>query len=190
MHYLILFVTSSEERYCISTGNFPKVSGWPGIVWHPPISLSLSLLFPRSFPLEFPFNCDTSSGLWRTAHPVISRHYPGMQGQVLPVQSMSARCTVLSPLSLSVTLSLSRCREDLPAFISVDLSCLRRNASFFPLACSTLRGNHGLADRDANHSIIVWPRRRKDQTGATSIALARALTRKYRVSLRNQFSLT
>lgn len=71
------------------------------------------------------------------------------------------------PPSLSITLSLSRSREDLPPVISVDLSCLRRNASFFPLACSMLRGNYSLADRDANHSITVWPRRRKDQTGAT-----------------------
>lgn len=78
-----------------------------------------------SLSLEFPFNCDTSSGLWRTAHPVISRHYPGMRGQVLPVQSMSARCMVLSPSLL---------RQALSRYLSLDLEKIS-----FPLSLSISR---------------------------------------------------
>lgn len=92
-------------------------------------------------PHEFPFNCDTSSGLWRTAHPVISRYYLGMRGQVLPVQSMSARCTVPWAPSLSICLSVPPDPEkiSLSSSISVDHSSRRCDANFFPFACSTLR---------------------------------------------------
>lgn len=109
VHYLILFATSSKEEYCISLEfqSRRSLGDWASYDSHQPSFPSLPL------SLEFPFNCDTSSGLWRTAHPVISRHYPGMRGQVLPVQSMSARCMVLSHLSFvklyhAISLSISR----------------------------------------------------------------------------------
>lgn len=124
----------------------------------------------------------------RIPAPVISRHYPGMRGQVLPVQSMSARRTILpspspsQPVSHSLALPLSHSVSlsfDLHislARFSVDLS---DDAAFFPLACSTLRGKRTLTppaaavDRDANHSIIVRPPGRKDRAGTTSDATAR-----------------
>jgi len=102
-----------------------KIAGWPSIVWQLPIFLS--------FSLEFPFNCDTSSGLWRTVHPVISRHYPGMRGQVLPVQSMSAdaRSYPFTPPSLSLSLSPS-----LSLYLVISLSISRRSLSLPSLSIS------------------------------------------------------
>lgn len=91
----------------------------------------------------------------------------------IPPLCVSLCLAISLSLHYSPPTPLSRSWEGLCPSVSVDLSCLRRNASFFPLACFMLRGNHSLADRDANHSIIAWPRRRKDQTGATDVALAR-----------------
>jgi len=114
------------------------------VITCPSLSLSLSL------SLEFSFNCDTSSGLWRTAYPVISRHYSGMREQapgsinVRPVHG-----TAPSPLPLVDLEIRSPCAP---------LDRPDATRGFFPLACSTLRGSRSLADRDANHSIIALPR--------------------------------
>lgn len=163
--------------------NFLRKGYW--VAQHRVTTTHFSLFFFLFLSHEFPFNCDTSSGLWRTAHPVISRYYLGMRGQVLPVQSMSARCTVPWPL-LSIYLYSPRSRENLP--FSLDHSSRRCDANFFPFACSTLRGIHNLADRDANHSIIAWPRGARIKLVQSKHG--RDLTRKYRVSLQTQSSLS
>lgn len=149
--------------------------------------VSMTRVCYQSLSLEFPFNCDTSSGLWHTAHPVILQHYPGMRGQVLPVQSMSARCMVLSlsiTLYHAISLLISRRSPSLHLYRSF---MSKTQCELLPLACSMIRSSHSLADRDANHSIIAWPRRRKkpEQLAFPSMEFHPEIQGR---SLRNQFS--
>lgn len=115
----------------MSSWTFPREGCW--VAEHRVTIIHFSLLLSLPLSHEFPFNCDTSSGLWRTAHPVISRYYLGMRGQVLPVQSMSARCTVPWPL-LSIYLYSPRSRENLSLFLDLRRSLVSQmRREFLPV---------------------------------------------------------
>jgi len=160
-NYWSLFTSALEEKHYVKSDFSSRrlLGGRASRDNHP--FLSPPLLH------EFPFNCDTSSGLWCTAHPVISRYYLGMRGQVLPVQSMSARCTVPWPLLSPSVSVLLRSRENFP--LSLDLrrslvSQMRRE--FLPVRVLHAEG-HPQSGRPRckplNYSVAS---RREDQTSA------------------------
>lgn len=122
--------------------------------------------------------------------PVISRHYPGMQGQVLPVQSMSARCAGPDASSSHTPLHLLRdpqWRElSLP---SLSISRLGRR-DLLPARVFRAQGQPYSRSRrprckPLNYSVAP---RREDQARYKRRALPcyrRTLARKYEVSSRN-----